>query len=290
MIFGGKTAQARTVLVYGNCQAPYLAQLLGEIDDLNDDYRFVAAINHAVPGEELAPVADVHFRDVALCLAQYEKRADSPIALALRSRLPPGCPVITFPSFVMNSFWPFDCPEPRGLPDPAYPWKRYPFGDMIGLRIAQAGLAGPLAVAAYLDHSLRKMPKLDVRLQRDIDRLHYYDARCDVKLADYVEANFRQHHLFWTEGHISQEGVVELARRVATAARPVLGGSAGRTEECLAATAFAGMGNLQLPIHPMVADALGLRFWESDMAYHWYSQEWTFYEYIERYIAFDTSW
>jgi hypothetical protein len=45
-----------------------------------------------------------------------------------------------------------------------------------------------------------------------------------------------------------------------------------------------------VPIHPIVARALGLEFWRADQTYRWYNQNWTFYEYIERYMAYDTNW
>jgi hypothetical protein len=270
------------VVVYGNCQAPFLAQILGAMADLNDDYRFVFAANYALPAEAQArPVSEADLWDVALLLTQYEERADNPAARALRQRLPAGCPVVTFPSLIMSSFWPFECPEPRGAPEPGYPWKRYPVGDMIGLEVVRAGLTGPLAVAAYLDLSLQKMPDLQVRLQRDLERMRRYDAQSDVKLADYVESAFRREHLFWTSKHPSEAGMAELTRRVAAAVRPFLGGSAQTVEDRLAAGAgFGGMGDVQLPIHPIVAEALGLTFWQPDLEYRWYSQNWTFFEYI----------
>jgi hypothetical protein len=290
--YGGKTEQARTVVVYGNCQAPFLAQMLASLDDLNDDYRFVFASNHVFPGESIArPIPDAWLRNVALVLMQHEEWDGNPALLALKARLPVTCPVFRYPSFFALCFWPFECPEPRGLPEPDYPWGRYPLGDIIGLQIAKTGLTDELAVAAYLDLSMQKMPNMQARLQRDIDRIHQYDAQCDVKLADYVESTFRNEYLFWTSGHVSETAVAELARRVATAVRPILGGSAERMEICLtAAMGFGGMGENQTPIHPMVAEALGLNFWQPDMTYRCYSQHWTFFEYIQRYIAYDTSW
>ncbi|MBU7574858.1 MAG: hypothetical protein KAF64_15985 [Hydrogenophaga sp.] len=293
MVFGSQSARARTVLVYGNCQAPYLAQMLASLDDLNGDYRFVVALNHALPGDALAPaIPDEDLKDVALLLRQFEDQQDNPALTALTERLPAHCPVIRYPSFALLSAWPFECPEPRVHHDPAYTlWKRYPLGDMLGLRIAQAGLTGPMAVAAYMDLSERKMPDLRVRLQRDIDRMRHYDAHSDVQLADYVLDRFRDEHLFWTSGHMSAPAMAELTRRVAGHARPVLGGSAARAEACLAAASHdGGMGVHQHPIHPLVAEALELRFWRTDFAYRWHTQQWTYYEYIQRYIEYDTSW
>lgn len=291
LTYGGATAQARTVLVYGNCQAPFLAQTLATLDDLNDDYRFVFAPNHIFPGADKATeLSDHFFENVALVLWQLEEYTTNPAALAVQARLPACCPVITYPSFVMTSLWPFECPEPRGTIDPAFPWGRYQLGDIIGLQIRNAGLTGPLAVAAYLDLSYRKMPNLEVRLQRDIDRMCRYDTQCDIQLADFVEANFRDQHLFWTSGHMSQSAIIELTRRVAKVVRPILGGKEARLEACLSASGFKGMGDLQMPIHPMVAEVLGLTFWQPGQTYRWYTENWTFYDYFERYITNNADW
>lgn len=289
--YGGKTADARTVIVYGTCQASVLAQMLASLDDLNDDYRFVFAANHALPGEaQPRPVPDADLRNVALLLEQ-PGREDEPALLALKARLPATCPVIRYATFWMSCLWPFECPEPRKVLDPGYLWGRYPHGDMIGLEIARTGLRGPLAVAAYLDLSFRKMPDLQRRLERDLDRMHADDKRCDVRLGDYVEANFRREQLFWTYGHVARPAMAEMASRVAAAMRPILGGSAERAAACLAtAKGPEVMEGLQLPIHPLVADTLGLGYGTPDQVYRWYGQDWNFFEYIERYIAYDTDW
>jgi hypothetical protein len=291
--FGGRGDKPRTVLVYGNCQTPYLARMLSGLDDLNDDYRFVAALNHVQPGDEHAlPVADEDLEDVALLLHQYEMTIDNPAWQAIEARLPRDCPVIRFPSFLLSSLWPFECAEPRERHDPAYPsWKRYPTGDLLALEIAEMGLTGPLAVTAYMDLSARKMPDMRRRLQDDTDLMRLYDAHSDVKLADYVLEHFRHEHLFWTRGHMSAPAMRELARRVADEARAVIGGCSARAELCLdAAMDFEGMGGHQLPVHPLVAEALELRWCPPGRSYQWANQEWTFFEYIERYIAYDTSW
>lgn len=287
--YGGKGGNARTVLLYGNCQTPFVAHMLSALDDLNADYRFVVALNHTQPDEPTAPaVAEQHLDDVALVVWQHEDDPLNPAALALQPRLPRDCPVIRFPSFFMLSQWPFECPEPRGNAEPGFPWKRYPHGDTVGLQIAQAGLSGPLAVAAYLDLSQREMPNLQERLQRDAERMNHYDAHCDVKLADWVLGNFRKQQLFWTYCHVSEACIHELALRIAAAARPIIGGTPARARQCFnAMLGYGGIGGLQVPIHPVVADTLGLEFWDPAQTYLWYEQHWTFYDYIQRYIAYE---
>lgn len=291
LVFGGKTEQARTVLVYGNCQAPAVAMWLATLDDLDGDFRFVCAPNHAAPGAAMLGVPDALLGDVALFIQQHEERANLPVLQSLRERLPAGVPVVTFPSLFLPCLWPFECVEPRALPEPGHPWGRFPLGDMVGLELAQAGLRGPMAVAAYMDLSARKLPDMRVRWQRDLARLRGYDAHCDVQLGDYVEHTFQREHLFWTNGHVSGAGMQTLVSRIAEAVRPHLGGTAQRAQACLSPLReHGGLGERQLPIHPLVAEALELAFWQPDMTYRWATEHWTFYEYVQRYIEYDTCW
>lgn len=290
--FGGRGPAPRPVIVYGNCQAPFVARLLAAIDDWNDDYRFVIGLNHPQPGEREAAALDPQIlRDAALVLWQHEDRDNNPAAVALRQGVPARTPIVRFPTFLMTCLWPFECPEPRDRPEPAFPYKRYPLGDLIGLEVARMGLGGALGVAAYMDLSEQRMPDLRVRCARDFERMRRHDAHSDVVLTDFVEARWREEHLFWINGHVARGAICELAARLADAARPVLGGSAARARECIAAAAdFEGLGNVQVPVHPLVAQAYGLAWAGLDRQWRWYDQQWTFFEYIERYIDWDTNW
>jgi hypothetical protein len=39
-----------------------------------------------------------------------------------------------------------------------------------------------------------------------------------------------------------------------------------------------------VPIHPLVAERLGLQFYDPDATYRWHAHEWTFRQYILHYI------
>lgn len=290
LVYGSQSPAARTVLLYGNCQIPFLAKFLGGIPGLNDAYRFVCQTNHGLPGEDVRLVLDDVGSDVALLFEQIDERAHVPVREAMRARL--ACPKIVFPTYWLASMWPIDCTETRIRPEPRFPWGRYPLGDAIGLQVAELGLKGDAAFAAYMDRSARHMPNIDVRFERDLQRMRRYDRESDVPITDLVLANFRQRHWFWTWGHTAVEPLVELAQLLWRAARPVLGGTDEEARRGIAAAAsgVAGIGEIQLPIHPMVIEALGLEFCNDETRYRWYDQSWTFREYITRYIEYDTSW
>jgi hypothetical protein len=289
--YGGRGDNPRTVLVYGNCQAPFVARLLAAVSSFEGDYRFVYAPNHAMPGQEIPRVPADCLQDVALYIEQCETW-DSAIRQAVRQTVPAGCPRVSFPSFYFDCLWPFQCLETRGLPvDPAYPFGRYPYGDLIGISIAKQGLRGSEALVAYLEQTSRKMPDLKVRLERCLQWMQAHDQDNPLGIADYIAATFRKEHIFWSNGHASAGLMAELTRRIVRHVQPVLGGSLSQAEADIDAAAdFGGMGSQQLPIHPQIAAFFELEYCPPTRLYRWFDQQWTFDEYICRYIAADTNW
>jgi len=292
LIYGSTAPRAKTVLVYGNCQVPFLADLLGAVTERGDEYRLVCALNHPVAGKPIPepPLGDL--RDVALYLEQHDSRPAVPLREHLRAALPAGCPVVTFPTFLMGSLWPFECPEPRVRAEPGFAWGRFPIGDIVGLQVAHLGLKGDAAVDAYLELSETLMPDLAARLDWDRALIERGDSACDVTIGDYVLERFRHEHIFWTSGHLAPAPLAELAKRIDARARQTIGGTADHARRCIdaAASRLDGMGGWQLPIHPSVATALGLAFHRADARYRWYDQLWTFREYTARYIEYNTDW
>ncbi len=112
------------------------------------------------------------------------------------------------------------------------------------------------------------------------------DALADVHLADWVEKTFRSVNLFYTSGHIAAPAVtflmkclleqtqilsVKLARVAAAEVDVLQRHHTGQDFECV-------------PIHPVVAERLDLRFFNPNATYRWHAHAWTFRQYILHYI------
>jgi hypothetical protein len=84
----------------------------------------------------------------------------------------------------------------------------------------------------------------------------------------------------------------EVAKRLHAASAEVLGPitDATRAEFTEAITLRPGTGNEQLPIHPDVIRRLDISFRTPESRYAWMGNEWTFEEYMMRYISYDTNW
>lgn len=304
ILHGNHASDADLVVLYGNCQTPFLARLLAAA---RGDKGYLCVLNHAPPGQEPEmPTAD-QMRRCTLYLEQYDSQPDiaawSPVGdieqygLPLRTRLrascPPGCPKIVFPSYVMTCLWPFAMVgDPRNVPEPGYVWGRYPYGNRVALEVVASGLTGPAALAAYARRAAECMPDPQATLDKARRKLERRDAHCDVKIADYVWANFRDRHMFMSYAHVRGYAITELAARLYDAIHPLIGGDAEPARQRLraAAATLPDMDGLEEPIDPMVARLLGLTFYKPDMRFRWFDQTWTFEEYMSRYLAYDTSW
>lgn len=304
LFYGNPDPCAQLVILYGNCQTPFLARLLAAA---HEDRGYLCVLNHAPPGQEIVNPSLEEMRRCCLYLEQYDSQPELPVVslapgiqrhgLPLRQYLrwhcPDGCPKIVFPSFIMTCMWPFAAMiNPRNVPEPGYVWGRYPYGNWLAQEVLARGLRGPAALEVYMQLTIKRMPDLRALLELARLKLAKRDAHCDVKIADYVWANFRERHLFQTYGHVRAEAIGELAMRLLKAIQPLMGGDAGAAQERLltALDAMPDMGAMEEPIEPAIAEGLGLKFYQPDMRFRWYTQEWTFHEYMAHYLNYDTSW
>jgi len=290
-VYGNLSPDAPQVVLYGNCQTVYMALLLAEADSR---YQYVCLLNYTAPGQPLRLPEPESLQRCALYLEQFDFRDDGrlPVRMALRAILPPSCPRVAFPSFIFRSLWPFEALEERNAAEERYPWGRYPYGDRIVQEMAQEAAGGSTSFADYMRRSTASMPDLAQLLANEENRLLVRDQSCDVQIGDYVLDRFRRQHLFWTNAHVTADGLDVLGTRLYGAVQSHLGGDRlGGENRIHAFTAtLAPMGTNQVPIHPLVAEAAGLAFWRSDLLYRWYDHAWTFEEYFQRYLAYDRSW
>jgi hypothetical protein len=105
-------------------------------------------------------------------------------------------------------------------------------------------------------------------------------------MADWIERTFRSVNLFHTSGHITAPAIAHLMKQLLSRSA-VLGGSligaASRETDALLAR-HCGQDYESVPIHPVVAERLDLRFYDPDATYRWHDHDWTFRQYILHYI------
>ncbi len=274
---------SHSVLIYANCQGEELQKTGQYMQCMGGRLNFKWIPFHLVTERDWARKYGRDFlADVVTVWEQVETGGVSANRAALHERIPKDVPIVTFPPFSATCLWPFAGNDPRLAQDP----DKYPWPDSIAAVLSTENLPDDAMFEKYLQVTTERMPDLDRRLRLDIARWKATDAIADVKLAEWVEKTFRSVNLFYTSGHITAVAVSYLMKQIL-----------GRTAILSPALARAAVNEVDIllrhhtgqdfecvPIHPMVAGRMNLRFHEPNATYRWHAHRWTFRQYILHYI------
>ena len=227
----------KRLVVWGNCQAPALANILSQSQGLRQDFSvFKVPAVHEVSARQVPTLMRViRNTDVLITQPVRSNYRSLPIGTSdIRTALAPTARVLTFPSIYFRGFHPYLCyvhaKGPLGTPAPT-------IGGYHDLRfIAEAVTnirteADSCALKAAYDESLQTMQVREKAL--------------DIKVSDHVKD--LGVHSFWTVNHPSNA----LLLRVATAVHEQLG---VEPIESLAADEL--LGELKAPLLPEVGAAV----------------------------------
>ena len=239
------------LIFYGNCQANALSSIFAADATITADFsvHYLASFDDRLPGtSEIAPSV---VASTAVLFEQYD-----PVQFPHRALLPATSVTITFPSVDFNLVWPLagrnifnDAPTPERL------WGTFPYGDRVIIDSVKSGCSVDEVLQAYASTAVDRLPNLDRFAELEWGRLGARDAKCDVKMADFVESQFRSMNLFWCLNHPTLETLGELCMRVIAEAQTRGGAiSSGTLAQTLAALPVQGpLGVLRVPVHPAVA-------------------------------------
>lgn len=250
-----------------------------------------ALVEHlgAVPG--LAAAVELHLVPILAGgrpLAAPEVLARAVVVLAEdgaidpgeQAALPPGCALITLPRLEFETLWPLAAEHPPRDGVPAVP---APFGDRIAMRVLNSATRPSERRAAYDVVALNTLA--------DLDRLHAFVARemfrreqgCDIRLAGFVLARFRQERLFHSPVHPAAPLLgVAMAQLLGHPAIAALGeGSHDARLRAVLPGLEARFADCQAPVHPAVAAHFGLAWWNPELRYRQGEAERSFGEWVE---------
>jgi hypothetical protein len=276
-------AMSYSVLIYANCQGEELQKTGQYMQCMAGRLNFKWIPLHLVSERDWARKYGRDFMaDVVTVWEQVETGGMSSNRATLHERIPKNVPIVTFPPFTATCLWPFAGNDPRIARDPdCYPW-----ADSVGAVLSTEDLPDDELFEKYLRVTTERMPDLDRCLRLDIARWKAADAIADIQLAEWVEKTFQSLSLFHTSGHITAPATSLLMKQLLT-----------RTGILTPALARAAIGEVDIllrnhtgqdfecvPIHPLVAERMKLRFYDPDATYRWHAHAWTFRQYILHYI------
>ena len=211
---------------------------------------------------------------------------------AERALLPEACTTITVPTLHFNSLWPLMTEDPRNQPEPGAPYGRIPFGmgDRIALKIVQSEPDPARRRALYDATDWRRTVNLARSHELETRNFFAREQGCDVRVAAYVLAHFRDRRLFYTHAHPTGELMYFVLAQLY--ALPALRSAIGLPYDTLiqAARLWSETSNVfrgeEAPVHPAVAAHFGLRWWHADLQYAWLNTQRSFDAWITWYLTY----
>lgn len=206
-----------------------------------------------------------------------------------REVLPKECFTLKFPSVDFSLLWPFNCINAYNKPEPpAFPFGRFPYGDRAITNAIDRGMSADDILDYYMNSWEDYRVDLDRLLQLETARIQARDAKCDVKIGDFVLTRFRKERLFWTVNHPAPVLLSELIERLLHAADPVDPALQDADIESTVAAHFPNggpLGVVNVPIHPKVAEYLQLEWYDPNEIYRtWDGATYTYRQYFEEMI------
>lgn|SRR5690348_12052955 len=270
------------IMLYGNCQAGTLTTMARAIRSFQDRFTFKHIAWYVDETIDWAGAYGPDFMsDIRVVWEQADAGPVDQNRAEMRRRLPEGCQIIRFPPLWITTLWPFIGSDPR-LTDS----KRYFWTDTIAVQLVGADLSDDELYAQYMRISTERMPDLDRRLRRDLARWRANDEASDIKLADYVLEGFRKTRLFYTAAHVSAVPLHHILRALIDRTEVInpTEGLGASLELNVLLRHHEGDDYEMVPVHPLVAERVGLDYYDPNERHRYYGHRWTHKEYILNYI------
>ncbi|HEY1935611.1 MAG TPA: WcbI family polysaccharide biosynthesis putative acetyltransferase [Acetobacteraceae bacterium] len=286
---GGNTPEdVMHAVVAGHALARQIAAVMAQLSPLRGRIAF-----HYVSPDGSLDAATRHLPADALPAAQIYWRQSGvgtpEVAAAINAAVPADCDVQRIPSPHMTALWPLQGADPRRIAEPGrYGHGRYMFSDRVGASMANMMLQDDVVLLAYESMAEKEMPDLDASLDADVAVWRQLDATNDVRVADFILANFRRQRMFLAPplaGSAVLRHIID--QLIETPAIRAVASPADLARELdFLLSGYVGHWQ-ELPIHPHIARHFGLQWWQPGMRYRWFGNSWTFEEYALNYIRWN---
>lgn len=251
------------LIIHANCQGEPLAEFLGRIPAIAERYEIRLVINYV-----RQPLPEKLLGSCSLFLHHYLAPTWKELSTEhVLSKLPPSARSLCFPSMFLNAYWPFWKPKAA--------WE-YPDHLLDGL--LDKGLPSKEIKRIYCHTNV--VPAHDLReiVEESLERERLKEQHTPIHHVDEVLARYRQEMLFNTVNHPGHAMLCWLGRRILEE----LG--LPEPEESVEALMPELHPEYRQPVHPLVAEELGLSFAGWETKYPVYGRELTFEEYVVEYL------
>jgi hypothetical protein len=266
--------QRTRILIVGNCQAQTVHEALarsGEFDDrLDVKYHFVALQQNL----HEAGKAEVESSDVLLVqdIRDWEN-------YPLRPYIRDGARIIKFPLLHFASLWPFDHyngPGDKEAYEREWPNLTFLYHDGLLARLRKEIPKREERLLAYRTLSVDGIINFARLHDFEKRRLTAMDKQFECEIGQFILDNFQRRRLFYTTNHPNGQIIGMLMQYLL---RQLGIGRGFRPNSTL-----DHLRRLQVPVHPKVAETLGVTWAKENTKYLYGGEQITWETYIRRYI------
>lgn len=250
-------------ILHANCQGEPLAELLQTSSGFSDRYELHSFTNYT---KDFIPAELISNCDLFLYQHLGENWGEHSSA-SLCARLKNEAHPIAIPNMRFQHYWPLWSSEPG-----------FNYRDKFLDSLLERDLSESQILHLFMNTKLTKIYQLDEIMEQSEQIERDKEKLTPVKYLDWILDNYKQHMLFNTINHPRTELLTITANGLLKEL-----GFPQLKEEALEnfQPPFA---DFEQPIHPQVAEHLGLEFGGPQQRYHVYGADLTFEEYAMRYI------
>lgn len=274
------------IVFFGNCQSELLCAVYNKYVAPRTGKSGLQVKNYAA----LSPVEEEAVREAEVIVNQRLEFGPK----VHWGHIPTRAKVVEVPLISGGFLWPF-----AGQPHPASERVDYlvygPFGGELGdgylNRLYQAKIPADTALAQYACLDIHKRIDLDRALELHLERQRHREQGTSIRIADFIDQNFRHEQLFHSAFHLALPLLKEYARQFL----PSLGAKHDDIELMQRALTPGAHRHLvrpsvymfETPIHPAVAQHYRLAWAPAGRKYRYFGESGlTFEEYVRRYVSF----
>jgi len=279
----GSNAGRPIGLICGSEHAFTLFQIADNFQELKQSFEF-RYLSRNVTEAQLADRLPAEYAD-RVGFIWMEAASARQFLPRIQPRVPSAVQLVRFPVPHVSSLWPTRGNDPRSKPEPLYPGGRYPAIDSVAAALAGSDLPDDALYAKYLANAAKVGVSAERRYDLDRVRWRLADRDADVSLAPFIERRFHDERMFVAPNHAAALLLAKMFEACLAGAHPQiddLGTICAASHQML--HGYLGPFNMQWPISPPVAQALGLTWYSDTFKFRFGNNLLTFREFLLRYI------
>ncbi|MDD2741865.1 MAG: WcbI family polysaccharide biosynthesis putative acetyltransferase [Rhodocyclaceae bacterium] len=275
----------KKLFIYATCQGATMSRLLKQSEKFCNDYQVEYFQNYSAPGQVSCDIADNYLAECSILLYHPINSSCGFSTDSLLTKLPDYAISHVLPYVTFSSYWPefgkvANCPlgKTKDRPYGLMPYRIQFVDEMISNGIPKEKILDEVMSLGETYF----LPLVEKSLRSDISYLERLDSVSGpMKISEYIVNNYKDRQLFYIFNHPKSEIYGHMANQLLNSlgypslSSDIIGGFASHQEQTM-------------PIHPVVAELLDLKFCGKNHKYRYLGEDYSYAEFIRGYIDLAT--